>query len=690
MYFLTKTSLKIKFIIDYKNIMNPERLDIIQLIENNPVEKLSNYYQTRLLDKIKGTFDDSDQKIFVASFYCYLQYDSKTDFVIDMDDVWKWLGFSRKDHFKRVIEKHFIKDIDYKIMLPNSGERKNEGGHNKEKILMNIETFKSSCLLANTERSKTVRKYYYKLEQLLHELLEEQANELKQEIEEQKQLAQKQEQKLIEQQQKINILEHKPNTHGFNSRRAGYVYMINDRSKPGHYKIGMSYDVDKRLSKLNVASSEASLQIYHEVKTYDCETLENTVHKILQPFNILRRREWFFFSNDNELQYALRILHETQMFLNKFNLESFDDVIKYVTNNANNNIQPKQQLDKVPKQQLDKVPKQQLDKVPKQQLDKVPKQQLDKVPKQLDEIPKQQLDKVLKQQLNKIPKQQLDKVLKQQLNKVSKQQLDKVSKQLDEIQETFEQTNQDFTETNIYKLTGQQLKNKTGNYKGVFWCTGKSKWRAALKIHYKEYFLGYFDTELDGAIVYNDYALFLNNTRKTSYTINDIPEYTPNPRDILEENLQKQMEMCSSKYIGVSYYSKRKFYVVSIKYQNKTYHLGNNVDETECAKLYNQQALYFNNTFSTNYILNDIPNYITTPKNIHGEILENKINKKSSKYYGVTVSKSNKFKALLVYNKKQIHLGTFTNELDAAKVYNTKAQQLNTEHCCKYKINCNI
>jgi hypothetical protein len=465
--------------------------------------------------------------------------------------------------------------------------------------------------------------------------------------------------------------------------------MINDRSKPGHYKIGMSYDVDKRLSKLNVASSEATLQIYHEVKTYDCETLENTVHKILQPFNILRRREWFFFSNDNELQYALRILHETQMFLNKFNLESFDDVIKYVTNNANNNIQPKQQLDKVPKQQLDKVPKQQLDKVPKQQLDKVPKQQLDKVPKQLNKMPKQQLDKVPKQ-LNKIPKQQLDKVLKQQLNKVPKQQLDKVSKQLDEIQETFEQTNQYFTETNIYKLTGQQLKNKTGVYKGVFWCTGKSKWRAALKIHYKEYFLGYFDTELDGAIVYNDYALFLNNTRKTSYTINDIPEYTPNPRDILEENLQKQMEMCSSKYIGVSYYSKRKFYVVSIKYQNKTYHLGNNVDETECAKLYNQQALYFNNTFSTNYILNDIPNYITTPKNIHGEILENKINKKSSKYYGVTVSKSNKFKALLVYNKKQIHLGTFTNELDAAKVYNTKAQQLNTEHCCKYKINCNI
>ena len=641
--------------------MNPERLDIIQLIENNPVEKLSNYYQTRLLDKIKEAFDDSDQKIFVASFYCYLQYDSKTDFVIDIDDVWKWLGFSRKDHFKRVIEKHFIKDIDYKIMLPNSGERKNEGGHNKEKILMNIETFKSSCLLANTERSKTVRKYYYKLERLLHELLEDQANELKKEIEEQKQLSQKQEQKLIEQQQRIELLEHKPNTHGFNSRRAGYVYMINDRSKPGHYKIGMSYDVDKRLRDLNIASSQASLQIYHEIKTYDCETLENTVHKILQPFNIPRRREWFFFSNDTELQYALQILHETQMFLNKFNLGSFDDVIKYVTNNTNNKV-PKQQIDKVPKEQLDEQTNQQIDAVPKEQLDEQTNQQL-------DVVPKQELDEQTNQQIDTVPKQEIDAVPKQ---------------------ETSEQPNQDFTETNIYKLNGQQLKNKTGNYKGVFWSTEKAKWRCALKIHYKEYFLGYFDTELDGAIVYNDYALFLNNTRKTSYTINDIPEYTPNPRDILEENLQKQMEIGSSKYIGVSYYSKRKYYVVSIKYQNKTYHLGNNVNETECAKLYNQQALYFNNTFNTNYILNDIPNYITIPKNVHQNIIQNKINKKSSKYYGVTVSKLNKFRALLVYNKKQIHLGTFTNELDAAKAYNAKAQQLNTEHSCKYKINCDI
>ena len=33
--------------------MTHERLDIVNLIENNPLEKLSNDYQTKLLDKIK-------------------------------------------------------------------------------------------------------------------------------------------------------------------------------------------------------------------------------------------------------------------------------------------------------------------------------------------------------------------------------------------------------------------------------------------------------------------------------------------------------------------------------------------------------------------------------------------------------------------------------------------------------------
>jgi hypothetical protein len=583
-------------------------VDIKTLIQTSSIQI---YDQNKLIDKLKEHFDDEEQRLYVSNLFLYLNYHPINDFVVNLENVWKFIGFSNKANGKRLLKQHFTENKDYQKLLIRSDEQvvnlkdgKNIGGAglNQETIMLNVNTFKKLCLRANTSNSDKIHDYYIKLEMVYNELTKEELEENKQ--------------KLIEQQQRIELLEHKPNTHGFNSRRAGYVYMINDRSKPGHYKIGMSYDVDKRLSKLNTASSEATLGVFHEVKTYDCETLENTVHKILQPFNIPRRREWFFFSNNTELQYALQILHETQIFLNKFDFKTSDDVINYVTSNLNNN-----------KQQSDQS------------------------------------------QYNKQPQQESEQQTKEP-----------------EEQYTYHQENS-ITETNVYKLTGQSLKNKTGVYKGVFWCTEKSKWRAALKIHYKECFLGYFDTELEGAVVYNDYALYLNNTLKTSYKINDVPDYNPNPRDVLKENFENGMETNTSKYIGVSYDSNRKYYVVSIKYKSKTYHLGNNKDDVECAKLYNKQALYFNNTFGTNYKLNHILTYVTEAENIHENILQDKINKKSSKYYGITKCKSDKFRAILVYNKKQIHLGTFTNELDAAIAYNKRAQQLNHENGCKYKIN---
>ena len=62
-------------------------LNIVELIETNPITRLSNTYQNKLLTKIKERFTDDEQQIFVASFYCYLNYNSKTDFLINLDDI---------------------------------------------------------------------------------------------------------------------------------------------------------------------------------------------------------------------------------------------------------------------------------------------------------------------------------------------------------------------------------------------------------------------------------------------------------------------------------------------------------------------------------------------------------------------------------------------------------------------------
>ena len=100
-------------------------LNIVELIEKNPITKLSNNYNNKLLNKIKENFNEEQQKLFVSSFYCYLNYDKNNDFVVDLDNIWKWLGFQQKYHAKYLLEKQFTINNDYKIFAPEpSGAKK--------------------------------------------------------------------------------------------------------------------------------------------------------------------------------------------------------------------------------------------------------------------------------------------------------------------------------------------------------------------------------------------------------------------------------------------------------------------------------------------------------------------------------------------------------------------------------------
>ena len=129
-------------------------LNIIDLLEKNPITQLSSHYNGKLLNKIKESFTETQQKIFVTGFFCYLNYDSKLDFVINFDDIWKWLEFSQKDAAKRLLVKNFVIDIDYKVLLhPKIEQKKGSGGGNKENIMLNLKTFKKFCIKAGTKKA---------------------------------------------------------------------------------------------------------------------------------------------------------------------------------------------------------------------------------------------------------------------------------------------------------------------------------------------------------------------------------------------------------------------------------------------------------------------------------------------------------------------------------------------------------
>ena len=128
----------------------------------------------------------------------YLNYDKNTDFVVDLDHVWKWLGFSQKAHVKPMVESNFKLDVDYKIVtssetdedqLPHSpnksgsDKQKKHGGHNKQTIKLTIRCFKLLCLKAQTKKAGEIHEYYMKMEETLHQILDCETSELRAQLE---------------------------------------------------------------------------------------------------------------------------------------------------------------------------------------------------------------------------------------------------------------------------------------------------------------------------------------------------------------------------------------------------------------------------------------------------------------------------------------------------------------------------
>ena len=161
-----------------------QELNIVELIEKNPITRLSQEYNGRLLSKIQESFTGFEQQLFVSSFYCYLNYDKNMDFIVDLDNVWNWLGFASKFVSLRTLEKHFKIDVDYKNLTALDAPKiKINGGQNKQTIMLTVRCFKSLCLKAQTKKASEIHEYYMKMEEVLHQIVEEETDELKQQLE---------------------------------------------------------------------------------------------------------------------------------------------------------------------------------------------------------------------------------------------------------------------------------------------------------------------------------------------------------------------------------------------------------------------------------------------------------------------------------------------------------------------------
>ena len=308
--------------------------DIINLIEKNPITRFSTKsYHNKLTEKIKLEFTDTQQQLFLGSFYCYLNYNSKNDFIIDLDNVWKWCGFSRKDHSKTLLLKHFNKDIDYIISLPNilknapttSGAAPNGvAGENKEQILMTIKTFKKFCMKARTKKADEIHDYYLKLEELLHETLEEESEELREtllkkdkEIEMKEILIKQQENEL----KKVKKIKNK-------------LYIGHDPIIKNLYKIGITEDLTRRIEQHKTSNS--GFEYLFTYNTKNATIIEDMIKRILKPWR-KTKPEWIqidYKRLNNVVEFCVSMYDNYKIHENLENLDNF--IMRYNRNRLTN------------------------------------------------------------------------------------------------------------------------------------------------------------------------------------------------------------------------------------------------------------------------------------------------------------------------------------------------------------------
>jgi hypothetical protein len=127
--------------------IKPNTINFQELVNGN-TDKLTINFKSKMIDKLETNFTEFQSRWFIANVYAFLMYHSTKDFPINIDTIYKLIGFANKANAKRALINNFTKDEDYKININNDKDGKgvfilrdeNLGGRPDETIMLNIDT----------------------------------------------------------------------------------------------------------------------------------------------------------------------------------------------------------------------------------------------------------------------------------------------------------------------------------------------------------------------------------------------------------------------------------------------------------------------------------------------------------------------------------------------------------------------
>jgi phage anti-repressor protein len=329
-------------------IIAPKSINFNELVKNSNTT-LSLNLETKMINILNTKFTEEEQRWYIANLYIYMNYHPTNDYPINLEDVFKMIGFANKGNAKRTLENNFILDEDYKSsFLPT--EKREIGGSLNEQIMLNVDTFKSLCMLAKTDKGKEIRKYYVKLENIYNELMKEEIQEQQNKLQNTQNQLQLTLLESQEKQDKINLLTRKTNK--FEPGESVYIFHstinnddnteITDITKNNTginlYKVGRTKNANGRDAIHKTASYKGILL---QIKCVDSVLLERVIHFLLNKYRCANRREWFNCSYNiikNSIYYAKLLLESEIDFENIYlvrDTTNFIDTIKESASNEN-------------------------------------------------------------------------------------------------------------------------------------------------------------------------------------------------------------------------------------------------------------------------------------------------------------------------------------------------------------------
>ena len=142
-------------------------IDLIDLIENNPI-KLNGVYDNTLLNVIQTEFNESQQKLYIAFSYCQFNFDEINDYIIDVSNIWEWLGFAKKSEVIDTIQENYLQNKDYIIMYHKMNDNEIE-----ESYLLNMNTFRTFCNITKTKKTIEINNFFKLLKMVCEKVSKE-------------------------------------------------------------------------------------------------------------------------------------------------------------------------------------------------------------------------------------------------------------------------------------------------------------------------------------------------------------------------------------------------------------------------------------------------------------------------------------------------------------------------------------